>query len=120
MSKTDHLNRYAEGWIKGDTSTIMSALDDEYQLDDPNDRVISKVEFPDYHAGFKSLVESIRGASENPCLDIGELVTNEDSGVLIAWCWWTIPGTPVQGSGLIKVGDDGVISERLTYYTKLS
>ena len=120
MSKTDHLNRYAEGWIQGDTSKIISALDDEYQLDDPNDRVISKADFPQYHTAFKSLVESIRGASEATWLDFSELVTHEDSGVLKAWFWWTVPGTSVQGSGLIKVGDGGVIPEHLTYYTKLS
>ncbi len=29
------------------------------------------------------------------------------------------PGHGVQGAGLIKVGDDGVRSEKLTFYTKL-
>ncbi len=31
----------------------------------------------------------------------------------------SIPGTALQGAGLIKVGDNGVQSEKLTYYTKL-
>jgi hypothetical protein len=38
---------------------------------------------------------------------------------LTAWCWWKILGTDIQGSGLIKVGAEGILSERITYYTLL-
>ena len=119
MSKADDLGRYAEGWIKGDAGTIVSTLDDGYQLDDPNAGKISKAAFPEYYAAFKGQVESIRGVSEDAWLDVSELVTQEEAGVLTAWVWWTVPGTPMQGSGLIKVGDSGVLSERLAFYTKL-
>ena len=39
--------------------------------------------------------------------------------MLTAWVWWSIPNTSIQGAGLIKVGDHGVVSERLAYYTPL-
>ena len=52
-------------------------------------------------------------------MELTEVTTNEDGGLLTAWCWWSIPGTALQGAGLIKVGDDGVRSEKLAYYTKL-
>ena len=52
-------------------------------------------------------------------MELIEVTTSEDGGILTAWCWWSIPGTEFQGSGLIKVGDSGVQSEKLTYYTKL-
>jgi hypothetical protein len=119
MSKADNLNRYAEGWITGDAGVIVSTLDDGYEMDDPNAGKISKAAFREYHAAFKEQVESIRGVSEDAWLDLSELVTQEEAGVLTAWAWWTVPGTPIQGSALIKVGDGGVISERLTFYTKL-
>ncbi len=34
--------------------------------------------------------------------------------------WWSVPGTEIKGSGLIKVGPGGVRSETITYYTALS
>ena len=52
--------------------------------------------------------------------ELSQVLTGEEDGELTAWCWWTVPGTSIEGSGLIKVSDDGVVSERLTYYTALS
>ncbi len=54
-----------------------------------------------------------------PLMELTEVTTGEDDGVLTAWCWWSIPGTAIQGSGLIKAGEIGVQSEKLAYYTKL-
>lgn len=119
MAKSDHLNKYAEGWIKGDASIIVSSLDDAYQLDDPNAGIISKQAFPEYLAGMLQTVETMRGKTQDPLLEVSELLTQDAEDVLTAWVWWVVPGTPIQGGGLIKVGDRGVVSERLTYYTKL-
>ena len=119
MSKADHLNRYAEGWIQGDAAIVLSSLDDGYQLDDPNAGVITKAAFTEYLAGFKQQVDTIRSTPGGPLMEVSELVTQEDGGVLTAWVWWSVPGTEIQGSGLIKVRDQGVLSERLAFYTKL-
>ena len=120
MAKTDHLNRYAEGWTAGDARIIVSSLDDKYVMDDPNAGKISKQAFSEYLAGFWQQVEAIRGKVDQPILELSELVTQEAEGILTAWVWWLVPGTDIQGSGLIKVGDRGVLSERLTFYTKLA
>ena len=120
MSSADHLNTYAEGWTKGEAAIIMRSLDDGYTLDDPNFGTVSKGEFSDYLAGFKQQVESIRGNTGGPLLELTEIVTQEEAGILTAWAWWSVPGTEIQGAGLIKVGDAGVVSERLTFYTKLA
>ena len=120
MAKTDHLNRYAEGWIKGDAGIIVSSLDDKYELDDPNAGKISKQAFSEYMASFWQQVEAIRGKVDQPLLEVSELLTQEVEGTLTAWVWWLVPGTDIQGSGLIKVGDRGVLSERLAFYTKLA
>ena len=47
------------------------------------------------------------------------MVTQAEGDNLTAWAWWAVPETPIQGAGLIKVGPSGVLSERLTFYTKL-
>ena len=57
--------------------------------------------------------------ARRPFIELSEIVTQEEGGILTAWAWWVVPGTPIEGSGLIKVGPNGVLSERLTFYTKL-
>ena len=108
MNKGDYLGRYAEGWTKGDASIIVESSDDSFQFDDPNAGSISKNGFPDYLVGLKQEVQGIRNEAADVFMELTEVVTQEEGDVLTAWCWWSIPGTPIQGSGLIKVGDGGV------------
>ena len=119
MNKSDYLGCYAEGWNKGDASIIVESADDSFQFDDPNAGSISKNGISDYLAGLKQQAQSMRSEATDVFMELTEVVTQEEGDILTAWCWWSIPGTPIQGSGLIKVGDGGVISERITYYTKL-
>ena len=119
MAAGDHLNRYAEGWTKGDSAIILESLDATFELDDPNFGLVPKATFAEYLAGFKSHVEGLRGSSSSSLIELSEIVTESEGDNLTAWCWWVIPETPIQGSGLIKVGPNGVLSERLTFYTKL-
>ena len=120
MSALEHLGTYAEGWIKGDAGLILKAVADNYTLDDPNFGVIPKNKFAEYLKGMKETVTSLReGSLPEPFMEISEVVTDEKEGVLTAWCWWTVSGTQIKGSGLIKVGSEGVQSEILAYYTKL-
>jgi hypothetical protein len=118
MEKADYLGLYAKGWGDGDLSVVLQSLADEYVMDDPNSGRISKADFSGYFTGFKDQMDPIRDKSR-PFMEVGEVLTQEAEGVLTAWVWWSIPGTPVQGSGLIKVGETGVSSERLAFYTKL-
>ena len=120
MSKADHLGAYAEGWSTGNIDTILSSLADNYVLDDPNHGNVTKGEMAAYFEGMKATVKELRGGKdEDQLLALSEVLTGEEDGVLTAWCWWTAPGTSVAGGGLIKVSDDGVVSERLVYYTAL-
>jgi hypothetical protein len=120
MSASEHLETYAEGWTKGDAGLILKAAADNYTLDDPNAGVISKNEFANYLEGLKETVTSLReGTLPEPFMELSEVVTEEKEGVLTAWCWWAVTGTQIKGSGLIKVGAEGVRSEVLTYYTRL-
>jgi hypothetical protein len=121
MSKADHLAAYAEGWTTGNTDKLLSALADNYVLDDPNHGRVAKGEMAAYLDGMKATVSELRGGKEEAqFLSLSEVLTGEEDGELTAWCWWTVPGTSIEGGGLIKVSDDGVVSERLTYYTALS
>ena len=120
MKAVDYLGTYAEGWTNGDSDTILSAASKSFVFDDPNAGQVTREGFQEYFTGLKEVVASIRGAGhEGAFMELSEVVTRDDDDGLTASCWWEIPGTDIQGSGLIKVASDGVISERIAYYTKL-
>jgi hypothetical protein len=120
VSAADHLGAYAEGWTKGDAVTILRFVSEDYIFDDPNAGKIAKGAFNEYLEELKQTVRSLRGGSlPQPFMELSEVVSREDQGILTAWCWWVVPGTNIQGSGLIKVSADSVRSERISYYTKL-
>ncbi len=120
MNAGDKLGRYAEGWTKGDAEMILSAASESFVFDDPNAGAITREDFAEYLAGLREVVAAARGAEVGETfMELTEVLTQEADGGLSASCWWAIPGTDLQGSGLIKVGSDGVESERIAYYTKL-
>ena len=120
MSASEHLGTYAGGWTNGNADTILSAASGAFVFDDPNAGAIPADGFAAYMSDLKEVVKSARGGDlPEPFMELTEVVTQESDGLLTAWCWWAIPGTGLKGSGLIKVGDDGVRSEVITYFTKL-
>jgi len=120
MGAEDHLAKYAEGWSKGDANLILAAAHDNYVLDDPNVGQIAKEDFDGYLQQLKEIVAEVRGNGvERPFMELSDVATRQDAGTLTAWCWWAIPGTALEGSGLIKVDERGVTHERLAYYTEL-
>lgn len=120
MNKTDYLGAYAAGWTKGDVDAILAVTTESFVFDDPNAGKIARADLAEYVAGMQDAVAGMRGADfDGPLLNIYEVLTQEDENGLTASCWWDVPGTDMQGSGLIKISNDGVESERLAYYTKL-
>ena len=121
-TKAEFLGKYAAGWTEGNIAQIAVATALSYAFDDPNvGHMIHGLEFRRYFADLSAQVLKLRGPNHRGhFMDISELVTKEEGGVLTAWCWWHIPGTHIQGSGLIKVGDGGVLSEKIALYGKLA
>jgi hypothetical protein len=116
-----HLAAYSEGWINGDVDTVMPALADDYLLDDPHFGRIPKDGMPGYFEQLKAAVRELRsGAEQSPVMRIGEVITEESDDLLTVWLWWAVPGTALEGAGLIKISRRGVVSERLAYFTKLA
>ncbi len=120
MSAADHLGVYTDGWTNGDADKIIGALSDDFMLDDPNEGRFGKADITKYLAGLKEAIASVRGKDySGPLMELTEITTRENGDVLTALCWWSIPGTTLRGAGVIEVGDEGVQSERLAYYSKL-
>ena len=115
-----HLAAYSEGWINGDVDTVMPVLAEDYWLDDPHFGRIAKDGMPAYFEDLKAAVHNLRGGAEAATvMRIGEVTTREEGGLLTVWLWWAVPGTALEGAGLIKIAPHGVVSERLTYFAKL-
>lgn len=106
--------------MKEDPDKILSAASDVFVFGGPNAGAISAAGFAAYLSNVKQLVKSAQGGDQpEPFMGLTEIVSQESEGLLTVWCWWAIPGTNLKGSGLIKVGDDGVRSETISYLTKL-
>ena len=119
MTASDHLGLYAEGWTNGNANTILQAVANDFIFDDPNSGKINKTEFTAYLETMKQNVQSLCGGKlPNPFMQLSEVVTQTEGNLLTAWCWWHVPGTDIKGSGLIKVSEDGVQSEIISYYAK--
>jgi len=120
MSIQDTIAAYAEGWTLGDSEKIMSAVSPDMVLDDPNVGKISHDALPDYIAGMKSAVAELRaGDAHDTLMAMSEVVIKDDETPVSIWAWFTVPGTALAGSALIKVTEEGVIEERIAYYTSL-
>ena len=121
VTTIDQLTVYAEGWANADPGRILEATSPDFVFDDPNAGSIPRADFASYFEATKVAVEAMRTSpSSTTWMEISEVATKEEDGVVTAWCWWAIPGTGVEGSGLIKVGVEGVRSERIAYYAPLS
>lgn len=120
MTIADFIGAYAEGWTAGDAARIIGATAPGYVFDDPNAGKISRDALRGYLEELSAALDALRGgARDGNFLDLSEVVVEETADGATVWCWWQAPGTGIGGSGLIKVGPEGVISERITYYTKL-
>jgi hypothetical protein len=120
MTIPDYIATYSEGWTLGDSEKIMSVVSDNMVLDDPNTGKITREALPNYIAGLKNAVEELRaGAVEDKLMEMSEVVIKDDETPASIWAWFTIPGTLLAGSVLIKVANDGVVEERIAYYTPL-
>ena len=49
-------------------------------------------------------------------MEFGDVVRDDDGTTLTNWTWWRIPGTKLEGAGLMKVTDQGVVSHRAAFY----
>jgi hypothetical protein len=120
MSIHDYIASYAEGWSLGDTEKIMNAAAPDLILDDPNIGKINRDALPDYIAGLKNAVAQLRAGDRHEMLmEMSEVVIKDDDEPVSIWAWFTVPGTALAGSALIKVTDRGVVEERIAYYTAL-
>ena len=69
---------------------------------------------------FKTAAVEMGGAvNANPFLKYTDVVVKDDELPATVWCWWQAVGTELQGCALIKVGETGVLHEKIAYFSSL-
>ena len=69
-----------------------------------------------YMAAWEEKTKALSGAWRYENSD--EIIQDQE-GVLLRWKWWRFVGTDIQGSAVTKTTDDGMLFERIAYYTSL-
>ena len=119
MSRAAFLKAYGRGWQAGDAAQILVASAAGFICEDPVAGAITRADFPAYLDAFKSRVAALRasaGASAVGLMTFSDFAVAAGADEDTAWAWWRVPGTALEGGGLIRIGDDGVRLERMTYF----
>ena len=115
MSKRAELRaQYIEAWETMDAEKLVSAVAEGFEFDDPADpEPITKSKLARYMPIWPEKAKALGGEFR---FEIADKVVRDQDGVLLEWYWWRLAGTAVEGAALIKTTDEGVVSERLSYY----
>ena len=97
-----------------DAEKLLMSVTDDFIFDDPADpSPVTKAGLAAYLPSWPEKA-GLLGAEFD--FEIVDRVVADEGGVLLEWYWWQLTGTEVAGSAVIKASDQGVMSERLTYY----
>jgi hypothetical protein len=111
------LEMWLTGWRKGDAEMILRSVSDDFVHDDPVDGRFLKPEFAAYLDDmFSSEAPFITAGGDTVFEEITDIVMREENGELTAWGWWQTASA--EGAGLVKVGPNGVRSEKTAYYSR--
>ncbi len=120
MSIRQIIETYLKGWELGDGALSLSATADSFCYDDPNTGRIPRNEFVAFVEDFKrAAIEMGAAENANPFLRYSDVVIKEDELPATVWCWWQAVGTELQGSALVRVGEEGVLHEKIAYFSRL-
>jgi hypothetical protein len=102
---SEYLDRYLEGWVKGDLDMVVSACAEDFVIDDPVDGRFTKAEY--------GALWEIQPESD---IELSEIVTEENGDLVSQWGWFKLG--PQEGAFLNKAGPDGVHLTRIAYYKR--
>jgi hypothetical protein len=109
------LEMWLTGWRTGDAEMILRSVAHDFVYDDPVDGRFPKAEFAAYlKKMFASEAPFVTSAGNTVFEEISDVVAHERDGELTAWGWWQTASA--EGAGLVKVGAQGVRSEKTAYY----
>ncbi len=114
------IDTYLKGWELGDGALSLSVTADSFCYDDPDTGRIARDEFVEFVEDFKRAAVDLGGVENaSPFLQYSDVVIKDDELPATVWCWWQAIGTELQGCALVKVGDEGVLHEKIAYFSRL-
>jgi len=114
------IDTYLQGWELGEGALSLSVTADSFCYDDPNTGRIERHDFVEFVEDFKRGAIAMGGAENaNPFLQYSDVVIKDDELPATVWCWWQAVGTELQGSALVKAGEQGVLHEKIAYFSRL-
>ena len=120
MSIRQIIETYLKGWELGDGALSLGATANSFCYDDPNTGRIPRDEFVAFVEDFKrAAIEMGAAENANPFLRYSDIVIKDDELPATVWCWWQAVGTELQGSALVRVGEEGVLHEKIAYFSRL-
>ena len=120
MSVKSIIDTYLKGWELGDAALSLGVTADSFCYDDPNTGRIPRHEFVAFVEDFKRAAVDMGGAENaSPFLQYSDVVIKDDELPATVWCWWQAVGTELQGSALVHVGEEGVLHEKIAYFSRL-
>ncbi len=120
MSVRQIIDTYLQGWELGDGALSLSVTADSFCYDDPDTGRIERHKFVEFVEDFKRAAIAMGGAENaRPFLQYSDVVIKDDELPATVWCWWQAVGTELQGSALVKVGEQGVLHEKIAYFSRL-
>ena len=120
MSIRQIIETYLKGWELGDGALSLSVTADSFCYDDPNTGRIPRGEFVEFVEDFKRAAIAMGGAEDaNPFLRYSDVVIKDDELPATVWCWWQAVGTELQGSARVQVAEEGVLHEKIAYFSRL-
>lgn len=109
-----HLERYLEAWRVGDADQALAAVDDEFELRDPDSGCVLKERLRDHLLRRRSEVFRLRGGRAwSSLLEVLDVTSRLSGAQLVAWVHWRVPGTVLEGASRVRVGPSGVLSEQV-------
>jgi hypothetical protein len=114
------IDTYLKGWELGDGALSLSVTADSFCYDDPNTGRIPRDKFVEFVEDFKRAAVEMGGTENaNPFLQYSDVVIKDDELPATVWCWWQAVGTELQGSARVQVGEEGVLHEKIAYFSRL-
>ena len=120
MSVRQHIDTYLKGWELGDGEMSLTATADSFSYDDPDTGTIPREEFVQFVEDFRRAAEEMGGeVNAVPFLQYTDVVIKDDELPATVWCWWQAIGTELQGAARVLVGAEGVLHEKIAYFSRL-
>jgi hypothetical protein len=108
--------RYIQGWYKLNPDLLLETTAPEFIFDDPVEaEPVTRGMLTDYMHRWDARTREL--GSTNQWILTNEVREDKD-GVLTDWEWWELVGSGLQGTAIVLTSDDGVVSERITYFDR--